>query len=122
VSDKKAKKQAKGAAKDAKGKGKGKGAGAAGKVSVASHPRAQGQVRAIKGWGGLAAFAIAAVLSMRAGVPADLIGLRALIAGIAGYLVAWACAVSMWRAIVLAELHAQLERAARRELDSEGDG
>jgi hypothetical protein len=101
-------------AKDKKGgkadkqKPKGKKARAAGKdsdlPSVAAHPRAGGQVRRAKGWGGLIGFAIAAYLSMHAGVPMLDIGLRALTAGACGYLLAWACSVTVWRHLVLAEL------------------
>ncbi|HUO69160.1 MAG TPA: hypothetical protein VMU39_00160 [Solirubrobacteraceae bacterium] len=99
--------------KDAKSKGKSKG-GAKGKskggVSVASYPRAHAQVRRAKGWGGLAGFMVAAYLSYRAGVPPPQIGLRALAAGVVGYLVAWAAAVTFWRQFMLAEIRARYEQ------------
>jgi hypothetical protein len=95
-----------------KGK-KGKGdASASDGPSVASHPRASYQVRRAKGWGGLAGFGIAAYLSHKAGVPTVDLGLRAIIAGMAGYMLAWACAVTVWRHLVMAELRAAAERAA----------
>jgi hypothetical protein len=98
----------------AKGKGKGKkgkgGAGTQGGPSVASHPRASYQVRRAKGWGGLAGFGVAAYLSYKAGVPTFDLGLRAIIAGMAGYMLAWACSVTVWRHLVLAELRAVAER------------
>jgi uncharacterized oligopeptide transporter (OPT) family protein len=91
---------------DKKGKkGKG-GADASAGPSVAAHPRASRQVRQAKGWGGLAGFAIAAYLSHKAGVPTVDLGLRAIIAGLVGYMLAWACAVTIWRHLVLAELRA----------------
>ena len=90
-------------------KGKGKVDASAG-PSVAAHPRASRQVRKAKGWGGLAGFAIAAYLSHKAGVPTVDLGLRAIIAGIVGYLLAWACAVTIWRHLVLAELRALADR------------
>jgi hypothetical protein len=104
--------------KDAKGKsggGKGKSKGAAkgkgsGGVSVASYPRAHAQVRRAKGWGGLAGFVIAAYLSYRAGVPPTQVGLRALAAGVAGYMVAWATAVTVWRHLMMAEMRARYEQ------------
>jgi hypothetical protein len=99
--------KAKGKGKDEKGK-KGKG-GAQDGISVAGHPRAAAHVKRAKGWGGLLGFTIAAYLSHKAGVPAVQIGLRALVAGVAGYLVAWACAVSVWRHLLLAELRAYVE-------------
>ena len=35
--------------------------------------------------------------------------MRALVAGIVGYMLAWMCAVTVWRHLVLAELRAALE-------------
>ena len=100
-------------AKDAEKKGKkdkkGK-ADATGGPSVATHPRASYQVRRAKGWGGIGGFAIAAYLSYKAGVPTFDLGLRAIIAGMVGYILAWACAVTVWRQLVLAELRAAAER------------
>ncbi len=78
--------------------------------SVANHPRARYQVRRAKGWGGIAGFAIAAYLGYKAGVPTFDVGLRALVAGIVGYMLAWMCAVTVWRHLVLAELRAAVER------------
>jgi hypothetical protein len=95
--------------KDKKGKG---GADASAGPSVAAHPRASYQVRKAKGWGGMAGFGIAAYLSYKAGVPTVDLGLRAIIAGTVGYMLAWACAVTIWRQLVLAELRAAVERAA----------
>jgi hypothetical protein len=78
-------------------------------ISVAGHPRAAAAVRRAKGVGGIGFFAIAAYLSYRAGVPADQVALRAITVGIAGYMLAWACSVTVWRHPVLAELHAAVE-------------
>jgi hypothetical protein len=78
-------------------------------ISVAGHPRAAAQVRRAKGFGGIGFFAIAAYLSYKAGVPADQVALRAIVVGIAGYMLAWACSVTVWRHLVLAELHAAVE-------------
>lgn len=111
-------KNAKGA-KGAKGKQGGKGgkgkpgnggeAGTAAGPTIAGHPRACAQVRRAKGWGGLAGFGLAAYLSYSAGVTPDQIGLRALAAGIAGYMLAWACSVTVWRHVMLAEMRALIE-------------
>ena len=95
--------------KKEKKKGKDKGGAPAG-PSVASHPRARYQVRRAKGWGGIAGFAIAAYLGYQAGIPTVDVGERALAAGIVGYMLAWACAVTVWRHLVLAELKAAIER------------
>jgi hypothetical protein len=97
--------------KDKKGKGE-----LSGGASVASHPRARASVRRAKGWGGLIGFGIAAFLSFKAGVPAPDAGLRALGAGLVGYILAWACAVAVWRHLVVAEMRAAYERAAQHGL------
>ena len=91
--------------------------GAASGPSVAAHPRASYQVRRAKGWGGIAGFGIAAYLSHKAGVPTFDVGLRAIAAGMVGYMVAWACAVTIWRHLVLAELRAAHERATTPDPD-----
>jgi hypothetical protein len=83
-------------------------------LSVAAHPRAGAQVRRAKGWGGIAGFALAAYLSQQAGVPPDQIALRALGAGVAGYILAWACSVMLWRHLVIAELRVRADSARAR--------
>jgi hypothetical protein len=95
--------------KDKKGKG-----GASAGLSVAAHPRAAAAVKRAKGFGGVGGFALAAYLSHKAGVPAAQVGARALAVGVAGYLVAWACSVTVWRHLVLAELRAALESGRAR--------
>jgi hypothetical protein len=112
--DEKAKK-ATNAKKGKKGK-KGKGEHSAG-PSVAAHPRASYQVRRAKGWGGLIGFGLAAYLSHKAGVPTIDLGIRAVLAGLAGYMLAWACAVTVWRHLVVAELRAFVERAEASDSD-----
>jgi hypothetical protein len=104
------KKADKSAESDGEKKGKKKAKdGAANGPSVANHPRARYQVRRAKGWGGIAGFAIAGYLSYKAGVPTADVGMRALVAGIVGYMLAWMCAVTVWRHLVQAELRAALE-------------
>ena len=90
-------------------KGKKGGDSASRAISVADHPRAAAAVKRAKGYGGLGGFALAAYISHKAGVPAAQVGERALAVGIAGYLVAWACAVTVWRHLVLAEFKAAYE-------------
>lgn len=102
--------------KDKGKKGKGKG-DASGGPSIAAHPRASYQVRRAKGWGGIVGFGLAAYFSYKAGVPTYDLGLRALIAGIVGYMLAWMCAVTVWRHLVLAELRAAVDGAAGPDPD-----
>jgi hypothetical protein len=94
-----------------KKKGADDASGGAQGPSVFNHPRAGYQVRRAKGWGGIAGFVIAGYLSYKAGVPTFDVVLRALVAGIVGYMLAWMCAVTVWRHLVLAELRAAVERS-----------
>ena len=82
-------------------------------ISVASHPRAARSIATAKAWAGLLAFAIVALLSVRAGVEPFEAGLRALVAGIVLYLFAWRVGLALWQRIVYAEAKAEVER--RRE-------
>lgn len=80
--------------------------------SVANHPRAGEQVKQAKAWGGLAGFALVALISWRAEVPFEELLLRALAGGIVAYLVVWACAVAVWRQLVVTELRVVREQRA----------
>lgn len=109
-----------GDAKAGKKKGKGKGAGKdeqAPYSSIATHPRARNSVRRTKAWVGLAGFAIAAVLSLQASVPIVQVGLRALGAGVAGYMLAWWFSVLIWRQLIIAEQRAAIAEIERRRAE-----
>ena len=105
---KKQKDTGKKAKKGKKGKGEQQGA------SIASHPRAKASIRRAKGWAGLAGFAIATYVSLEASVPLFQTGLRALGAGLVGYMLAWWAGVLVWRQLILAEQHAAYEMIERR--------
>ena len=90
-------------------KGKRSGPSNAG-ISVATHPRARLAVRRAKGWGGLIGFALAAYAAHGAHLSLTEAGAHALVAGVAGYLLAWACAVAIGRHLVLTELKSIAER------------
>ena len=107
----------------AKGKGKGdkkkdkkgkSGQGEGGGGSIAGHPRAKASIRRAKGWAGIAGFAVAAFVSMQASVPLFQAGLRALGAGVVGYMLAWWVGVLVWRQLILAEQKAAYEIIERR--------
>lgn len=102
---------AKRAAKDAKNGAKPAGSSL---PSVANHPRAGAQVARAKAWGGLAGFLLVGALSLRAGVPTADALLRAVAGGIVAYVGAWACAVAVWRHLVVAELRAVRALRAKR--------
>ena len=88
-----------------------------GSMRLADHPRARRHIRKAKGWGGLAAFVLVGLLSRRAGVPFFESGVRALLAGAAGFAIAWGAAVLAWRHLAVAEVKAAaaltLERRER---------
>jgi hypothetical protein len=119
--------KAKEKAEPKKGKGK-KGAAAedpstARIVRINAHPRARHQIALAKGWAGLSGFGIALLLSLQAAVPPFDAGMRALVAGIALYLFAWAAALAVWRHVAVAEVAAaqrRLEEAHRRSPDEPG--
>jgi hypothetical protein len=92
---------------------KGKKGAAPKAVSVAAHPRARASVRRIRAWTAIVAFGLVLLLAHNAGVPGQEAALRALIAGLAGNLIGWACALAVWRRLVVAELRAAED--ARRE-------
>jgi hypothetical protein len=73
-------------------------------ISVKAHPRARASVRRTRARTALAAFAIVLFVCLSGSVPPQEAFLRALIAGLIGNLVGWACALAVWRALVMAEL------------------
>jgi uncharacterized membrane protein YccC len=83
-------------------------------ISVAAHPRARASIRRTRARTALAAFAIVLFLSLNSGVPGEEAALRALIAGLVGNLVGWACALAVWRSLVMAELKVAADRQRAR--------
>jgi hypothetical protein len=87
---------------------------AAGGPSVAAHPRASRAVARAKSWGGLIGFVLGGYLSLPTNTIATA-GLRALIAGLVGYVAVWGGAVFLWRRLVMLEIKGreqQLQAAA----------
>lgn len=113
--------------KDSKAKAKGKGKADTDEVagdgapSVAAHPRAARAVERAKGWGALAGFLLGGYLSLPTHTLADA-GLRALIAGIVGYVAVWAGALFVWRRLVMLELRARQHALIAAESASVGAG
>jgi hypothetical protein len=77
-------------------------------IRLSDHPRATRQIELARGWGGIGAFVLVGLLALMSNVPAASAGLRALIAGVVGYIVCWFLAVMVWRHLAVAE-----EAAAR---------
>jgi hypothetical protein len=88
----------------------GKGAAPQGEgIRLSRHPRARRHIAIAKGWGGLIAFALALKLSRGAALPWPDAIERSIVAGVVGYLAAWAIVQTIWRHVALAELE-QLRR------------
>jgi hypothetical protein len=83
-------------------------------ISISGHPRAAYSIRRMKGFGGLFGLLLVGWLSYRAGaLPVDA-ALRALAAGVVGYVASWIIAVQVWRHLVIAEARAAAERVRQR--------
>jgi hypothetical protein len=95
------------------------------KATVAKHPRARRSIRTIKAWSALIVFLVVEVKCLKAGMTFDQSVTRALLAGIAAYLIAWVAAVIVWRQLVVAEIEAvrrMLIEAAETEAAANPDG
>jgi hypothetical protein len=82
-------------------------------VSIAAHPRAKASIRRTRTRAALIAFALVLALNLAGHQTAFDATWRALIAGIVVNVIAWRCALVVWRHIVISEVR-QLE-AARAE-------
>jgi type VI protein secretion system component VasK len=84
-------------------------------ISVAAHPRARQSIRRTRAGVALAAFGLVLFLSLSSGVPGEEAALRALIAGLIGNLAGYACALAVWRALIMAEIKAAGEKHRERQ-------
>jgi hypothetical protein len=74
-------------------------------IRLSAHPKARRQIGMAKGWGGLIAFLLVLKLSRgSAALPWPDAIERACVAGVVGYVIAWAIAQTVWRHIAIAEL------------------
>jgi hypothetical protein len=79
-------------------------------IRISDHPRAQRSIRTLKSYAGLGAFLFAGYAQWKAGGAYIDVATRALLWGIAAYIVVWALAVQVWRQLAIAEV-----RAAQRK-------
>lgn len=91
-------------------------------ISVAGHPRSAVAVRRAKGLGGVLGALLALGLGLNAGLPPFDAMVRALVAGVVGYVAFWAVAVTVARQLVVAEVRARYAELARAQAAAEGDG
>jgi hypothetical protein len=106
--------------------GKGQKAQVSGAITLSGHPRAKRQIGLAKGWAGLAGCVLAGYASWHGGSPFFDTVLRALMWGVAAYMLVWFCAVQVWRHLAIAEVRAaeklwqarkdEVERAARERM------
>jgi hypothetical protein len=88
-------------------------------VKVSSHPKARSQIRRAKGYGGLGAFFLVVFLSWHNGTDFTHLAMRALLAGMAGYVVTWTAAVYVWRQMAVAEVRQRARILAIRKIAEE---
>jgi hypothetical protein len=82
-------------------------------VRLSTHPRARRSIARAKAIGGLGGFVLGFWLASKASLPAFETGVRALVGGIAGYVLVWLAAVQIWRQLAIAEYRAvEKHRAA----------
>jgi hypothetical protein len=72
-------------------------------TSLRSHPNAGPAIRRAKGFGGIAGFAIAALIGFQHGTPFASTIERALEVGLGCNLVVWAAAVLVWKRMLIAQ-------------------
>jgi len=85
-------------------------------VPLAGHPRAAPAIRRARALAGLAGFGLAALAGFRHGAPLAETLERALAAGVAANLAAWALSLLAWKRLLVGEATAAARRArARRD-------
>src|SRR3954447_6831040 len=82
------------------------------RVRLSAHPRAKRHIAAAKGWGGLAGFVLALLLSLQHGATTFAATSHALLAGIGFSMLGWAAAASVGRQASAAEVRLARRRAA----------
>ena len=79
-------------------------------IRLSDHPRAQRSIRTAKSYAGLGAFLLAGYSQWNAGGEFLDVATRALIWGVAAYVLVWALAVQVWRQLAIAEVRAAQRR------------
>jgi hypothetical protein len=86
-----------------------------GEVKLANHPRARRQIGLWKSYAGLGAFAYVAWSAYSNGAPFVDVAQRALLWGMAAYVLVWALAVQVWRHVAVAEVKAAEKKWEERK-------
>ncbi|MEA2450863.1 MAG: hypothetical protein QOG63_2795 [Thermoleophilaceae bacterium] len=90
-----------------------------GDVRIVGHPRARRQIALAKSYAGLGAFAFVAWSAYHGGAGFVDVAERALLWGIAAYILVWALGVHVWRHLAVAEVKAAEQRWRERKLEEE---
>jgi hypothetical protein len=98
---------------------KGKARGGTGEIKLSEHPTARRHIRLAKGWAGLAGCALAGYASWKGGAPFFDTVLRALLWGVAAYMLVWFLAVQVWRHLAIAEVRAAEKAWLERKREAE---
>ncbi len=83
-------------------------------IRIADHPRAMRQIELARGWGGIGCFLFVGLVSLQSSVPPLDAGVRALLAGVVGYVAGWGLSLMVWRHLALAEAAAARDSAEAR--------
>jgi hypothetical protein len=88
-------------------------------IKLSEHPRAKHHIRLAKGWAGLAGAALAGYASWKSGLPFVDTVLRAVLWGVAAYILIWFLAVQVWRQLAIAEVRAAEKQWLDRKEEAE---
>jgi hypothetical protein len=88
-------------------------------IALSQHPRAQRHIRKAKGWAGLIGAAFSGYVAWKHGLPFFDTVLRALMWGVASYVVVWFLAVQVWRQVAIAEVRAAEKQWLERRQEAE---
>ena len=92
-------------------------------ASIAGHPRAKVAIRRARSRAAFVVFLLVLLFGHKAGLSWFDATWRALVAGLAANLIAWRCAIFVWRHLIVAELrqaeeiHAERRREAREAVE-----
>jgi hypothetical protein len=88
-------------------------------IKLSEHPRAKHHIRVAKGWAGLLGAGFSGYVAWKHGLPFFNAVLRALLWGVASYMVVWFLAVQVWRQLAIAEVRAAERRWLERKREAE---
>jgi hypothetical protein len=88
-------------------------------ISLSQHPRAKRHIALAKGWAGLAGAAFSGYVAWKSGLPFFDTVLRALLWGVASYVLVWFLAVQVWRQLAIAEVRAAEKQWLERKQEVE---